>query len=192
MSCSTPSALWIANWPDSVFSRHNLAITLAVVWLALICLGFWWFQFRWIQDFDRDGRILQSYPSLDVYASELNAQLSPVANDSALTVWVVRADGCRCNRFSLDHLDDLAQRYGDNAQFEYRQLSDLPAAFQTLVPATPFAAIQNADGELLYAGPINTGLECTSGSSLLEGYLKAEGNQRLQLPLLSRGCYCSV
>ncbi|WP_108126087.1 DUF6436 domain-containing protein [Saccharospirillum mangrovi] len=175
-----------------MFDRHNLAIALAVVWLALIGFGFWWFQFRWIQDFDRDGRILQSYPSLDVYASEVSDQLSPVSADAAVTVWVVRSEGCRCNRFSLDHLNDLAQRYGDTAQFVYRQLADLPPAFQSLVPATPFAAIQNANGELLYAGPINTGLECTSGSSLLEGYLKPDGNRSLQLPLLARGCYCSL
>jgi len=63
---------------------------------------------------------------------------------------------------------------------------------RALVPATPFATIQNTRGELLYAGPINTGLECTSGSSLLESYLSNPGNGSLQLPLLARGCYCSI
>lgn len=175
-----------------MFSRHNLALALAAFWLALIVLGFWWFQFRWIKDFDTDGRILQRYASLDNYAADLSRQLPAPAAEDALTVRIVRADNCRCNRFSVDHLDDLAQRYAQRARFRHDRLADLPPGLRDLVPATPFAAIQNAAGELLYAGPINTGLECTSGSSLLEGYLTEPGQNRLQLPLLARGCYCSV
>ena len=175
-----------------MFSRHSLAIALAVSWLVLISLGFWWFQFRWIQDFDADGRVLQSYPDLDQYVTELTAVLPAPALRQDLTVNIVRAENCRCNRFSIAHLDDLAQRYGAHTRFQYQRLSDLPSAMRALVPATPFATIQNARGELLYAGPINTGLECTSGSSLLESYLSNPGNVSLQLPLLARGCYCSI
>lgn len=175
-----------------MFSRHHLAIALALTWLTLIGLGFWWFQFRWIQDFDTDHRILQRYPDLDGYAAALSKQLPALATTDALTVRIVRTDGCRCNRFSLDHLNDLAHRYTTQARFEHQRLADLPAALQSLIPSTPFATIQDADGQLLYAGPINTGLECTSGSSLLEGYLASSNNRRLQVPLLSRGCYCPV
>ncbi|PTY39049.1 hypothetical protein BGP77_09885 [Saccharospirillum sp. MSK14-1] len=175
-----------------MFSRHTLAIALAVSWLVLISLGFWWFQFRWIQDFDADNRILQSYPDLDQYVTELTDLLPAPASQEPITVTIVRANNCRCNRFSVDHLDDLAERYGDHTQFQYQQLAELPAPLRSLVPATPFAAIQTRQGELLYAGPINTGLECTSGSSLLESYLSRPDNAQLQLPLLARGCYCSV
>lgn len=175
-----------------MFSRHSLAIALTICWLALISLGFWWFQFRWIQDFDAERRILHSYPDLDQYVSELSKWLPAPAQQEGLTVNIVRTEKCRCNRFSVDHLEDLAHRYGEHTRFQYQLLSDLPSELRSLIPATPFATIQTAKGELLYAGPINTGLECTSGSSLLESYLTSPGNRRLQLPLLARGCYCSV
>ncbi|MFG1498521.1 DUF6436 domain-containing protein [Saccharospirillum sp. HFRX-1] len=175
-----------------MFNRHTLATGLALSWLVLITLAFWWFQFRLIQDFDADQRILQSYPDLDQYVTELTALLPTPALREPLTVTIVRTDDCRCNRFSVDHLEDLTQRYGQHARFRYQQLTDLPAGLRSLVPATPFAAIQNSQGELLYAGPINTGLECTSGSSLLENYLSEPDSAPLQVPLLARGCYCSA
>jgi len=183
---------WMASWRAAVFNRQTLATGLAVSWLVLISLAFWWFQFRLIQDFDADKRILQSYPDLDQYVTELTTLLPTPALQEPLTVTIVRADNCRCNRFSADHLEDLTQRYAQHAQFRYQQLADLPARLRSLVPATPFATIQNTQGELLYAGPINTGLECTAGSSLLESYLSEPGSTALQLPLLARGCYCSV
>ncbi|WP_028669175.1 DUF6436 domain-containing protein [Saccharospirillum impatiens] len=164
---------------------------LVIVWIVAIVTGFWWFQARLIVTFDADQSILNQYPRVRDYGEALHRALPATVPDNKARVTIVRHPGCRCNRYSAEHLAALEGRYDVSTRFASARLNDLPAAMQALIPATPFVMVHRSDGSLVYAGPVNSGVTCTSTSSFLDTKLSSPGDPTLHIPLLARGCYCA-
>lgn len=168
--------------------HHNKLKILFVVWLLWTGFGFWYFQFRWIRDFDPEQYLQEQFPDY----RELDQQLSVAFNstDRQKALFVITSDGCRCNRFIWSHVDDLKHELSERTEFIHLELSELPDTAQALIPSTPAAVIVNQNEQLEYFGPLNSGLRCTSESSYIETVLKADLSSQSQLNLISRGCYC--
>ncbi len=170
----------------------DIAFTaLAILWLVAIIAGFWWFQARLVVTFDSDQRMLSKFPLMRDYGQALSRELPTVPQDQKNQVTIVREPGCRCNRYSSDHLASIQSAFAGSTTFHATRLSDLPVSMQALIPATPFVLIQQPGGALVYAGPVNSGVTCTSENSFLEAILQRPNDATLQIPLLARGCYCT-
>lgn len=170
--------------------KRRLLPVLAIAWLVAVVIGFWWFQARPVVTFDADQRILNQYPLLRQYGQALSDAWPAGQQLDRTRVTIIREPGCRCNRYSTDHLSALQRDHENTARFHWHRLNQLPKALQSLIPATPFVLIQQADGRLRYAGPVNSGVSCTADSSFLASVLNRTDAVDLQIPLLSRGCYC--
>lgn len=171
--------------------KQGALIALALCWLIAIITGFWWFQARLIVTFDADQRILEQFPRLRDYEAALSQEMPASLQHHTARVMIVRDPQCPCNRYSTDHLVALQTEYGASTRFDTAQLSELPEAMRSLIPATPFVLIQRPGGALIYAGPVNSGVTCTSNTSFLETALQSPVDAALQIPLLARGCYCA-
>lgn len=141
--------------------------------------------------FDSDQRMLTQFPLMRDYGQALSQALPTARQDQKTQVTIVRDPGCRCNRYSTDHLSALQSEFEASTRFLDTRLSDLPVSMQSLIPATPFVLIQQPGGALVYAGPVNSGVTCTSKNSFLEAILQSPNDANLQIPLLARGCYCT-
>lgn len=172
--------------------KRSMLVALAIFWLLAVIAGFWWFQARLVVTFDADQRVLNQYPVLQDYGQALSDAMPVEQGFSSTRITIIREPGCRCNRYSADHLNTLQHDYQATADFHWRRLDQLPAALQSLIPATPFVLIQRADGTLSYAGPVNSGISCTTDSSYLGSVLSHTNEAGMQIPLLARGCYCST
>lgn len=165
--------------------------TLALCWFIAIYMGFWWFQARLIVTFDADQRILEQFPRLRDYGAALSQEVPASLENHKARVMIIRDPQCQCNQYSTDHLVALQTEFGASTRFDTAQLSELPEAMRSLIPATPFVLIQRPGGQLVYAGPVNSGVTCTSNTSFLETALHGRVDAALQIPLLARGCYCA-
>lgn len=171
--------------------KQAVLTALALFWFAAIATGFWWFQARLIVSFDADQRILEKFPRLGDYGAALSQEMPANPEYHRARVTIIKDPQCQCNRYSTDHLAALQTEYGTSTTFDTTRLSDLPVAMRSLIPATPFVLIQRPGGALVYAGPVNSGVTCTSNTSFLETVLQRPVDTALQIPLLARGCYCA-
>jgi hypothetical protein len=123
-----------------------MTIIIIGCWLALVCLSFWWFQFR-------------HYQALDQFFAEFQGQqlaslnIAPVQPKTALVVHIVD-DDCGCSRFARPHITDLETRFDSNAEFiSIDSQDDRALELQKIdIAATPSVAIWSQDGELAYFG----------------------------------------
>lgn len=60
------------------------------------------------------------------------------------------------------------------------------------IPASPFVAIWDGQGQLAYAGPYSLGMVCTSANSFVEPLLERlfKGEHLTPTGILAVGCYC--
>lgn len=114
-----------------------------------------------------------------------------------------------CNRETSAHLSYLISMYRrESIDFFSVQKPDtkgqLPVFLQgklkplphidgmERIPASPFVAIWDGQGQLAYAGPYSLGMVCTSANSFVEPLLERlfKGESLTPTGILAVGCYC--
>lgn len=171
---------------DPKRAKHSWAMAILALWLVLIIVAFWWFQFRNITDYDEywasfDGKALLA---------------SKVVNDTGKPLVFHFVDpGCSCSRFSYPHIEGLEQRYASAASFSEAgtfaiEGVELPA--EMMVPAGPAVAIWDQEGVLAYFGPYSGGAVCGEGadfvSSTLDQLKQGVNPQWINHEVV--GCFC--
>lgn len=202
--------------------RVAWAGALVGLWLAGSALGFWWFTMKDLRSFvPRANLGAQAFDGQAV-AAGLEAALAAQRRrdgdgDSArATVLHFWDQGCACSRFNQDHVRQLSQHYQragvrflvlDGRTHDGEQV-DLAEAFGNAVepylansdalaglgiPASPAAAVFDADGRLAYFGPYSEGAACLAGNGdFVEQVLDKllAGQRPQQMNTAAFGCFC--
>ncbi|MFA7552774.1 MAG: DUF6436 domain-containing protein [Spongiibacteraceae bacterium] len=164
-------------------NRQFSAYVLVLTWLFACAAAFWWFEFRYIDQFDNN---LTSFNGQPLKA----LKLEPSANQLALVVHFVDPD-CPCSRFSAPHIADLERTF--NGLVEFRQWSKTDERPYSLsIPASPAVAIWTNTGALAYFGPYSSGAICGKGDDLVTSTLNKlhQGYNPEWINNDTVGCFC--
>lgn len=146
--------------------RYFFASSVAIIWLAVVCFGFWHYSLRY------------HYSVTDYWASFDGSKVVSIAPTGTMTIvhWV--DPDCPCSRFSGPHIKQLQQQFQDvkhQIVNPNATAAMLPIGLQRTfhaVPATPAVAVYNEVGELAYFGPYSSGAICGAGKDLVVSVLK--------------------
>lgn len=166
--------------------RIILASLVAVVWIGIVCFGFWHYSLRY------------QHSSADYWATFDGTKVATIAPTGRMTMvhWV--DPDCPCSRFSGPHIKQLQLQYSGvvhqivKAESDPAELSaELLGSFYT-VPATPAVAVYNERGELAYFGPYSSGAICGSGKDLVANVLTQlrSGVNPVWINQEAIGCMC--
>lgn len=189
-----------------------IASILVVLWAAATAYAFWWFEFKNLRTFDsRDNGQL-----VEISASSLQSLLLRLTQHDTHNVRVIHFwnPDCYCNRFNLQHLQQIRLEYAKQGvgfylalsgnRYDYqtqidKQFGDIPVLelgeSGVLIPSTPSAAIIKTGYGLTYFGPYSTGAMCSAQSgSFVEKILDEtlSGTPAVQINTLAFGCYCDL
>lgn len=143
--------------------RVNLAALILLTWVAASSAALYYFTFRDYGEFDPEQSWLQ--PVIDLRLSDLSIG---TASGSSMTLVHVRDDGCSCNTYVQQHMDELQGGFAEHQ----RSVADVTATgFR--VPATPMVLIFKGD-DIYYAGPYASGPFCNSEDSLISDLLSGQ------------------
>ena len=177
---------------ENVQHKKYLAIGLVLVWLVGTMIGFWWFQFKDLQQFDSRAN---SSRTIFFDGEALVQQLQKVANekhsmqsDETMVLHFWDPD-CPCSRFNQVHVRELVKQYAaqgirfmvvahSSSQHSRTQLEhqaravfgdvslilDSELTLGDAVPSTPAAMVVDANRQLAYFGPYSNGAVCLSGN----------------------------
>ena len=170
----------------TVSRRQLAALVIVVIWLLSTAMIFWWFQFRYLGQFEQN---------LANFKTEALSQWNLVPTKSSALVVHFVDEHCPCSRFSDDHIKELEARFQKDVSF-YRW-PDLPMALvndplQMRPPISPAVAIWNPQGQLTYFGPYSSGAFCGQGEDLVAAVLNdlLSGSNTLWSEQNAIGCFC--
>lgn len=207
--------------------RHRqrlwFAIPLVLCWLSSTAYAFWWFEARDLRAFDTIPVDQAAFATPGTRVS-LPA-LASAGDSSAPLVLHFWNPACSCNRFNNPHVRDIVATYrAQGVRFltvvraapgadtpallaQAREIFNTPALLEsalpldpdTLPPATPAAAIINAQGQLDYSGPYSDSAFCgaageAAGSTLVENALERilAGQTPQASERVAFGCFCAA
>lgn len=196
--------------------RARWAGALIALWLAGSALGFWWFTMKDLRSFAPQAQLGAQAFDGAALAADLETLLAARGlEDGPATVLHFWDRDCACSRFNQDHLRQLSQRYraagvrflvmarrggatpaqpslsaafGDAVAPFGAAAADAPA-----IPASPAAAVFDADGRLAYLGPYSEGAACLAGNGdFVEQVLDKllAGQRPRQINTAAFGCFC--
>jgi hypothetical protein len=186
---------------------------IVALWLASAALGFWFFQLRDQQPFEKETEAVfdasaRAASAEAWYRSNVLTAPADTSHAAGTVVHVYRA-GCACNRFTEPHLAKIIARYRqegvrfvlasrEQSTAHVASIGSLP---QFTIPdqreldwlgSTPAALVYDAAGKLVYFGPYSSAAWCGSSGGLVERILDrvlAGQTPRLQ-PFYVSGCFC--
>jgi hypothetical protein len=188
MPDTTPSA------PCSPPPTRPREVAIVLGWLAATVLAFGWHgPHAWsaggappvVADFD---------PATQPAAAQWLAARPPAAARHArtLTLLHLREPDCRCNAEADPQVAALRSRYAARG-VEIVTLAPGRLPGPPATTATPAAALLDADGTLLYLGPVADTASCAGGTTPLQRALDhaLAGAPAEARPMLTTGCFCT-
>ncbi|MGB0663945.1 MAG: DUF6436 domain-containing protein [Pontibacterium sp.] len=154
-----------------------------VLWLALVLVGFWWFQWRWYFLVDTQTVWFKSDPWVSASPDkEFSLKASQSGDIGALVVHFYDP-ACPCSKFNTEHVLSLIAEYQiKGVHFELRvphphhieEAEDLFGVVAKVVSpqkspsASPSALVLGTGGEeakwfAAYVGPYSSGAVCSGG-----------------------------
>jgi len=187
---------------DTVIKHKSLIMWLAVVvWLGIIAVTFWWFEFRVNRQID--------FTQEHVFDSrKLSDDLLLMKQGSTgITVIHYFDDACPCTKFNSSHVLDLMNRYEQkdvyflilaadmSSKIKAEKIFNRPVtiAESSEVPvASPSAVVIN-NGEVSYIGPYSPGAVCSTAAGDFVGLVLNDllAKQPFKQAVnLASGCFC--
>lgn len=164
-----------------MFKQANQVI---LGWTLIICWISSSFALLWQQNSQYYG-VFDPNRQLEQLPQYLPADIDDTGQKDYLVA--VIASDCYCSSGAVRHLDELRQNTKSTIDvFTPQQMAE----FGLQIPASP-ALLWWRNGELWYAGPIASGLACSSSNDLINSFLT--GEQRLPAQWLNfetESCRC--
>lgn len=153
-----------------VWQRNTLVALLLLVWAAGIAWAFWWFEARYLRNFERQ-------------AFFQGVEVSPPFAPGQIQVLHVWQSDCPCSAGHEAYVNEMTTRFSAQgvrfARSGQASIEGLGGVLKTLPfwpipeqwthwPGAPSIAIWDARGHLAYVGPYSDGAHCNSDSSFVE------------------------
>lgn len=165
--------------------RH---LTIVVVWISFTVLAFAYFAKEKLVIFDINNK-LQGVDHLQL-ATYLKNDFSSGTQGLGKKVIHFSKPDCDCQKFSLDHIQDINKIANDN-QFG---IMNVVLEQHEIIPATPSVAILDESGDVIYFGPYGQGLGCSQTSGFAQTMLNnfVKGFSANIIIREAKGCYCPL
>lgn len=164
--------------------RHpRLGYALLCGWLLLMAWAFWLLEGR--PAYARAQ--LASDPARLADVEAWGARLGAGSDAAPLLLLLPPACGCDSHTALGEHLRNIAEAHGLTA------VSAVPdARTRSRLPRAAGAALFNAEGRLLFVGPLESPLHCSDGRSLVELLLPYAdaADPPLWAPVIDEACAC--
>jgi len=166
--------------------RAFLPAFAVVLWLVLMVLSFWWFEYRHWQSFNAQNVIFNG-AELSLLEQRLTHE---GATTNGLKVVHFTDESCECSRYSRAHIKELQPAFKNIRQItlspNHQYMQNIP------IPASPSVAIWDEAGELAYFGPYSSGAICGQGNDFVRPVIKQlqQNNNPKWINMIGIGCYC--
>lgn len=182
--------------PDALAATRPWQLAIVACWLASTALAFWWYGLRDRGTPAASARVAAFDPVQGHDAPQwLAARLTGAApGPQPLTLVHLRDPDCGCNQAADTQVEDLRRQYAA------RGLRVATVAVHAGGPqaprwlsATPAAALLDADGALLYLGPVADAGFCSRRATPVSRALDSAiaGVRAPARPTLATGCFCT-
>ncbi len=157
-------------------------------WLLATAGAFWYFE---LGAEPLVGTTMQSFALAARAPVEAWYREHVAAPDARLTVVRLHAPHCACDRAITSESEKI------EARFQARGVRFLDTADGRLrkagVTAAPAALIFDAEGHLIYYGPLGASAWCATSGGMLESVLERalQGSTRFTSAPVTRGCFCT-
>lgn len=181
---------------NGIGNPRLLEWALVLLWFCVVAAAFWWFAVRDLRGFAPTGSAaLFSADQLSRVERFVEQQRSLRSGPGgALTLLHLRDPGCGCNRFADPHVAALRRDYAPRGV----RVATLPVSrdrddVADWLPATPAGLLLDAQGRILYLGPLSESANCGRDGAPVERALDQAlaGHPTAAQTILGTGCYCS-
>lgn len=172
--------------------KSRTFLALLALWVAVCVSVLVYFAERRLAYFDPGGAF-----SMKMTAVESDDEFARLMGKLGFSidkqVFHYYQSGCGCNLLGSQHrksVELLAKENGyNNVHIDlslYPQLLDF-------IPSIPSVSVFNDSQKLAYIGPYSSGLSCSAGNGLVEGFISSDYLYFGSIVVSQvRGCYCEV
>lgn len=138
--------------------RKKFAYIVFILWLLSCAFAFWWFELRFLNEFDDE---------FVAYSQSQVVRIDPLENGYVAQVVHIVDESCPCSRFSVSHIKRLESGFSEDVLFKDWHTLQKNLREKMSIPASPAVAIWAADGQLAYFGPYSSGKFCGQGNDFV-------------------------